>query len=662
VRRGERVTYAARFPRSESVDLGIARAEHSPTVIEWDVDRIRAILAERDERIRVLAELPEAEVVGLAREARRIGARVLYDKIDAWERCDFATWYSRGDEAAMIGEADDLIGTARPLVRSLAAAKRPVHYLPNAVDLELFAPLPRDTAPPADAPRGDVNLVYAGALWGDWFDWDLIVAIAAARPSWTIALIRDPPRTERALPANVRLLGLKPQRALPAYLATADACLIPFRRTPLTEGVSPLKFFEYLAMRRPVIATRLGELAGAPYVSFVDDADRAIAAVERAVATPPRKRRSSVPRAPHGPRRAASLVSLTARPSIAVIVLRRGGPAALRGCLESLLAGRGEQSYRIAVVDDGSDGRDDEELAAREEAGEIVVLRSALRGNSASRNLGIRATQSELVAFVDAEQRVSGPGWLDAAVRLLVDDRRIGAVGSTGGWVASPDGRSGRIEAREEWSASPPSHARSVRTDVAYLGAGGLVVPRAVWPTQGFDERYDPRGCAGLDLSFQIREAGYVLALSPDIGILCRIPRRPSSRRPASCTSRIGVVSLPSGSAGPNTSRRPTRAMRRETWFDLRRISWRKWRRSTEGPPWRNSNTEPLTAKGRSSRGPSRQPRFRPPSPASRTAVSYRSRSRSLRRSAADSPASRFPPSASNAASRGAISSSSRTR
>ena len=244
VRRGERVTYAARFPKSESVDLGIARAEHSPTVIEWDVDRIRAILAERDERIRVLAELPEAEVVGLAREARRIGARVLYDKIDAWERCDFATWYSRGDETAMIGEADDLIGTARPLVRSLAAAKRPVHYLPNAVDLELFAPLPRDTAPPADAPRGDVNLVYAGSLWGDWFDWDLIVAMAVARPSWTIALIGDPPRTERALPANVRLLGLKPQRSLPAYLATADACLIPFRRTPLTEGVSPLKLFE----------------------------------------------------------------------------------------------------------------------------------------------------------------------------------------------------------------------------------------------------------------------------------------------------------------------------------------------------------------------------------------------------------------------------------
>ena len=74
------------------------------------------------------------------------------------------------------------------------------------------------------------------------------------------------------------------------------------------------------------------------------------------------------------------------------------------------------------------------------------------------------------------------------------------------------------------------------RTDVAYLGAGGLVVPRAVLArTQGFDARYDPRGCAGLDLSFQIREAGYVLALSPDIGIL-----RPD---PASAvTSEAGVM------------------------------------------------------------------------------------------------------------------------
>jgi hypothetical protein len=106
---------------------------------------------------------------------------------------------------------------------------------------------------------------------------------------------------------------------------------------------------------------------------------------------------------------------------------------------------------------------------------------------------------------VDSDQAPGGPGWLDEAARLLRSDRRLGAVGTSG---QERDGRA------------------------AWLGVAGLVVPRAVLVRAGtFDEGYDPAGCGGVDLSFQVREAGYELAWLPGSDLERRLP--PGSGRDA---------------------------------------------------------------------------------------------------------------------------------
>jgi teichuronic acid biosynthesis glycosyltransferase TuaH len=45
-------------------------------------------------------------------------------------------------------------------------------------------------------------------------------------------------------------------------MAAADVCLLPHRRTPLTESMSPLKLYEYLASGRPVVASDLPPARG----------------------------------------------------------------------------------------------------------------------------------------------------------------------------------------------------------------------------------------------------------------------------------------------------------------------------------------------------------------------------------------------------------------
>jgi tRNA A-37 threonylcarbamoyl transferase component Bud32 len=60
--------------------------------------------------------------------------------------------------------------------------------------------------------------------------------------------------------SNVYLLGEKPYQLLPRYLQYFDTCIIPFKKTPLTEATNPVKLFEFLSAGKSVVATKLDEL------------------------------------------------------------------------------------------------------------------------------------------------------------------------------------------------------------------------------------------------------------------------------------------------------------------------------------------------------------------------------------------------------------------
>jgi glycosyltransferase involved in cell wall biosynthesis len=83
---------------------------------------------------------------------------------------------------------------------------------------------------------------------------------------------------ERAVAGNgvqnqVVLAGRQPYEAIPELIASADICLLPARNNGVMRDIVPIKMYEYLAMGKPVIATRLpgvmkefGEGNGVVYV------------------------------------------------------------------------------------------------------------------------------------------------------------------------------------------------------------------------------------------------------------------------------------------------------------------------------------------------------------------------------------------------------------
>lgn len=221
-----------------------------------------------------------AEAEQLASRARR--TVVVYDAIDVWEGSLGAGWYDRHAEDAAIALARVLVASAELLRGELAErSRREVVLLPNAVDLALFdpsVPLPR----PTDVVAGRPTVLYVGALWGEWVDVELITALARALPCAEIHLVG--PTGSRQLPSlpNLHVLGPRPQSDVPGYVAAADVGIVPFVPDRVSQAVSPLKAFEYLAMGVPVVATALAEMQGRAGVTAAATASEFIAAVASA--------------------------------------------------------------------------------------------------------------------------------------------------------------------------------------------------------------------------------------------------------------------------------------------------------------------------------------------------------------------------------------------
>ncbi len=77
------------------------------------------------------------------------------------------------------------------------------------------------------------------------------------------------------LQGRVILAGKKPYREIPDFIAAADFCLLPaYPSEPIMQDIVPIKMYEYMAMRKPVIATRLPgiveEFGGDNGVVYVD--------------------------------------------------------------------------------------------------------------------------------------------------------------------------------------------------------------------------------------------------------------------------------------------------------------------------------------------------------------------------------------------------------
>jgi teichuronic acid biosynthesis glycosyltransferase TuaH len=171
-------------------------------------------------------------------------------------------------ECEMTRRASVVFAVSDPLVESHKPLNARCYKLPNGVDTEIFCPTRSDRhRRPRDLPCCGPLIGYAGSI-SVHMDPALIERVARVFPAAQVVLIGPVLRGEwgpqgaqreafgrlKAL-KNVKLLGPKPVRELPEYLQAFDVCLLPGLRDDWNHHADPLKFLQYLAMGKPVVAT-----------------------------------------------------------------------------------------------------------------------------------------------------------------------------------------------------------------------------------------------------------------------------------------------------------------------------------------------------------------------------------------------------------------------
>ncbi|MEN6458469.1 MAG: glycosyltransferase [Thermoguttaceae bacterium] len=183
-----------------------------------------------------------------------------------------------------------VLATAAQLYEEVRQLRSDALYCPNGVDYDHFHRTERPAVPSDMADlvaTGRPILGYYGAL-ARWFDYDLVVHAALARPDWQFLLIGPDldgtvagGRLGRA--SNIRWLREKPYEDLPAYLSYFDAAMIPFLVDDITRATSPIKLFEYLAGTKPVVTTDLPECRNRNGVLVGHNPDEYVAMLGQAI-------------------------------------------------------------------------------------------------------------------------------------------------------------------------------------------------------------------------------------------------------------------------------------------------------------------------------------------------------------------------------------------
>ena len=215
--------------------------------------------------------------------------RLVYDCLDLFPA------FETGRRRRLLERFEDQLShaAARIVVPSIALERRwrerhtRVLRIPNAVDWHLF----RSDGDPHPVPAeldglGRPRLGYVGTV-GPWVDLPLLATVARKRPGYSIVLLGPNDRgvTPPTDVPNLFCLGPRPYASLPAYLASMDVLLVPFRLMELTHAVNPIKFYEYCATGKPIAATPLEELTPFPELSHLGEGPAAfLSAVDAAVA------------------------------------------------------------------------------------------------------------------------------------------------------------------------------------------------------------------------------------------------------------------------------------------------------------------------------------------------------------------------------------------
>lgn len=161
------------------------------------------------------------------------------------------------EESKTFEKVDGVIVSSNTLWRELESRNKrdniDFRIIYNALEKEAFNKKPKVVQ--LDKP----NLVYIGTI-SKWFDFELLDKFAKRHLNFTIYLIGPCEVRNENLSQNIRFIDSIPHEEVINYIYSGDIMILPFLVNELTKSVDPVKFYEYIAMGKPIVSSYWEEL------------------------------------------------------------------------------------------------------------------------------------------------------------------------------------------------------------------------------------------------------------------------------------------------------------------------------------------------------------------------------------------------------------------
>ncbi len=143
--------------------------------------------------------------------------------------------------------------------------KENLAFSSNGVDYKFFKDISKDYKFDSEflsvLSKGKPIIMYYGAL-AKWFDYSLLEKIAKTN-KYSIVLFGvkydESYDEELKYTNNIYFLGSRDYKVLKNYASKADILTIPFKINDITASTSPVKIFEYMALHKPIVTTKMRE-------------------------------------------------------------------------------------------------------------------------------------------------------------------------------------------------------------------------------------------------------------------------------------------------------------------------------------------------------------------------------------------------------------------
>jgi len=461
----------------------------------------------------------------------RYGWKILFDCMDEQMGLTLLNADLAPREGELVQKANLLIVSSQKLWEKYSGKANLAMLLPNATDFQHF-----------NQPKTERFLEhlahpiigYYGAIM-DWLDAETLSEVAVSRPDWNFVLIgnldTDVGRLSN-LP-NVHFLGEQPYSRLPAYLQAFDVCLIPFKLTPIIEATNPVKFYEYLSAGKPVVSSRLPDLATLTDLFYpAGDASEFANQIENALhedaLTMRPKRIEWASRQTWQHRFELLNTKINTLYGLAsIIIVSYNNREKIQACLESIACNTFYPRYEVIIIDNGSTPDVVEYLHHVERMDRRVRLipnRENL-GFARGVNLGIKEKNSESeFLFLLNNDTIVTPGWLNTLVHWLRDPT-IGLVGP----VTGPSGAANEaaipvsysdLDELNSFALEYAAQHRGVSFDIHMLAMYCVGMRCQVFNEIGWlDDQFEVGMFEDDDYSLRVRKHGYRVVCVEDVFI-----------------------------------------------------------------------------------------------------------------------------------------------